>query len=193
MQRREAQALRLLSDGPKSTPEIAKRMDISAQHAATILRRLRQREHIAIVGTKPAPGSPMNVWGALQKPQDQFVPIQQKEERDAARQRWLYDILDRWSRFMRSYWGPMGYPTHTPGMAARARIQSFEDLEEEVDRYTVAACDACIDSLHDRKRSAIYFRFGLLDVWKGPPTVQEAFDLAEVELMALLDRKLCAP
>lgn len=191
--RREEQALKLLQAGPLPTRQIATSMGISLQHAGTVLRALRRAERIAIVDCLRAAGSPQNVWGILRRRrQNQFAPLQAKEEREAIRERWMYGILDQWCRFMRAYWGPMGYPTHSPGMAARARIQSFDDLADETDRRVVVTCDASIDSLPDLLRSAIYFRYGLLDVWTGP-SMDDTFESATERLMALLDSKLCAP
>jgi hypothetical protein len=178
--------------GPHTTRDIAGKLGISMYHARDTLRKLRQKERIAIIGTVPAKGTDQNVWALIKSRDDQFSPLRAKEERNAEQQRWLFGLLDMWARFMRTYWGPNGYPSHTPGMAARARINSFDDLEEENDQMMVSALDACIDSLPDRYRSAVYYRYNLLDVWNGPP-ISDVFDESLPVLLMLLRGKIAVP
>jgi hypothetical protein len=192
---RREKALELLKHGARTVQRLASEIGISRFHARTLMNQLRELEMVRVVGEDRGTGEPAKVWGLVSpfRRCDQWAPVIQKEAADAERERWLADLLDKWQRFMRAYWGPQGYPQHSPGMPARARIQSFDDMEEEVDRFMVAACDACIDSLPDQLRTAIYYRNGLTDCWNYSGHPQEVVDIALELLIVRLKERIAVP
>jgi predicted ArsR family transcriptional regulator len=192
---RQAKAIELLRQGPKTVREIASKLGISRYHSRAVLGALRAKEVVMVRGTVPGQGMDQKVWALAPRMRkaDQWVPLQHKEQRSAEQARWLAELLEKWERFMRSYWGPHGYPQHSPGMPSRARIQSFDDLEEEVDRHCVAACDAAIDDLPERLRSAIFYRHRLTDVWAYSGHPEDLVELAHEALLPLLRKRLAVP
>jgi hypothetical protein len=121
------------------------------------------------------------------------VPASEREEQPYETARWLENYLDLWQRFMRSYWGPHGYPQTSPGFPSKARIQCFEDLEEESDRHMVAMFDARISELEPKHRNAIFYCCGLTHVWPYTEHPADAADEAKAKLADLLRKWTAVP
>lgn len=174
---RQTKALEILRNGAKTVPELARLIGISNYHSRSLVNVLRRQEQVRVIGMDGR----SKLWALVSQFRrcDQWTPVIEQEYETAERDRWLAELLDKWARFMSSYWGPHGYPQRSAGMPARARIQSFEDLEEQVDRHLVEACDACIDSLPDKLRAAVYYRYNLTDRITGNPQeqVEDALEL----------------
>lgn len=194
---RQLQALALLTErGALPTSEIARRLDMQPAHVRRDMKALRAAGRVCIVGNAPGQGERQAVW-ALVPPKrqraDQWDAVRELEGEIAERERWMLDVLDKWARFMRSYWGPHGYPTSSPGMAGKARIQSFEDLEEQMDRHLVAACNAALDDLPDRMRAAIFFSYQLQDLWPYSDCPYEAAETARDLLAFRMEKRAAVP
>lgn len=192
---RTFRALKFLAEGPLTATELARRMEISKGSARSALILLREKERVCVKGEQHSIGGPQKIWCLVSEVRraDQWTPVIASEYAQSERERWIAELLDKWERFMKSYWGPHGYPQSASGMPARARIQSFEDLEEEVDRYLVEAADACIDDLSDFFRTAIYYRHRLTDRWIYGHHPQEAIDGAVEVLLFKLSRRVAVP
>lgn len=192
---RQQQILSLLQSGPRSTSDIAKATGMTASHARWTLRQLRDDERVCVIGHKSARSDPQSIWGLVRSRRmpDQWDDLRREEEAGAERRRFVADALDRWGRFMRSYWGPDGYPREASGMPARARIHTFDDLEDELDRILVRACNGAIDGLSDRLRACLFFRCQLQDYWPYGDSPNELMDDA-LELLAIrLSERIAVP
>lgn len=102
----------------------------------------------------------------------------------------IKDLLDRWAEWM-AVGGTLaeGAPRECP-MAPDARIQSFEDMEIEVDKRVVRAVDTCVWELQVIQREAVMRHYGLkaAGAWKADWDRQ--FDLAIDALFALLRQRI---
>lgn len=99
-------------------------------------------------------------------------------------------LLDRWAEWM-AVGGSIteGAPRECP-MAPDARIQSFEDMEIEVDKRVVRAVDTCVWELPVLQREAVMRYYGLQfsAAWKADWDKQ--YDLAIDALFILLKQRI---
>ena len=168
---------------PMTANTLAQLLKIGRTHADQLIRALRQAEKIRLVDVVDN----QRIYERMRRRQRAVEPQPHETER------WLMSNLDMWQRFMRSYWGPQGYPERSSGFPGRARITSFKDLEESSDRYIVQLMDARIDELGDKDRSAIYFCCGLTDRWIWPDHPQDAIDVAKTLLVERLRKWTAVP
>lgn len=99
-------------------------------------------------------------------------------------------LLDRWAEWM-SIGGTIaeGAPRECP-MAPDARIQSFEDMEIEVDKRIVSAVDTCVWELPVIQREAVmrHYGFKAAGAWRADWNLQ--FDLALEALFVTLKGRI---
>jgi hypothetical protein len=162
-------------DRPMTIAQIAALMEISRQHASNTMRQLRARERVRVTGQQD--GCPL--WARMRLRTREEAPSGTYEA-----ERWLSTYLDLWQRAMRAFCGPQGYPQSASGFPGRARITTFEDLEEECDQRMVAMLDARIDELSPLHRTAIYYSVGLTHRWPyNGLHPQDVIDSARSELL----------
>lgn len=100
------------------------------------------------------------------------------------------ELLDRWAEFA-SVGGRIadGAPKSSPG-APGARINSFEDIEIEVNKRLVDIVDSAVYELPIMERNVILMHYGMMkyQVWKADFT--RLFDIAIESVYDLLRKKL---
>jgi len=99
-------------------------------------------------------------------------------------------LLDRWAEWM-SAGGTLaeGAPRESP-MAPDARVQSFEDLEIEVDKRVVAAVDTCVWELQVLQREAVMRHYGFKAAGAWQADWDQQFNLALEALFGLLKSRI---
>lgn len=76
-------------------------------------------------------------------------------------------LLEDWARWQGGYTMRLGYPTHSPGMGNH-RVQSFDDMCEEVDSWTRQTIDAAVDDLPPPQKAAILRCYGIASTFNFP-------------------------
>lgn len=99
-------------------------------------------------------------------------------------------LLDRWAEWI-SVGGSIaeGAPRECP-MAPDARIQSFEDMEIEVDKRIVGAVDTCVWELPVIQREAVMRYYGLKSAAGWQADWDRQFDLALDALFIMLKYRI---
>lgn len=104
----------------------------------------------------------------------------------------LIGLLTDWAEWMRSYYPNIGYPTRVPLLSTGMWSSSFEELLDQVDKQSMRAIDASVDSLQPANKAAIYRRYEICSVWRYPRpnyTYEMALSDAHDQLMITLKRK----
>jgi len=67
--------------------------------------------------------------------------------------------LTNWAEYMQHGTVGRGYPSRSAGMAANARIHTFEDMADQVDEYAAKIVDRIIYDLPARLACAIHNKY----------------------------------
>lgn len=99
-------------------------------------------------------------------------------------------LLDQWANFLGAYgYVGSGAPRRSPG-APDARIQTFDDLEIEIEKIVINAVNACVYDLPKVERDVILLYYGFIHTaWK--PGDDLLFDRALSNLYHPLMDRVC--
>ena len=101
------------------------------------------------------------------------------------------NILDDWSRWMKSDNHKLGFPTKSSYFSTGGESTSevFEDMVSKTDMNNIKIVDAVIDGLDKNQKSAIYYRFlgG-----KKPMFYEKNLDLAFDNLLTVTSKRIYA-
>lgn len=101
----------------------------------------------------------------------------------------LMDILEDWSRWMRSDDHGLGYPKKSPFLQSGGESTegAFEDMLDKMDLKLVITIDAIIESLPKDQRRAIFARFLKS---KKPMYYEKHLELAMDNLLTIASRRI---